>query len=208
MKRAALLYGAAAAMLGTTLVAKHAAEQRPSDRLLAPLASIPTRLGSWTAGADLEITDGILSRLRPSDVIGRKYNKAGQELELFVAYYAQQRAGESMHSPKNCLPGSGWEIWKLGSAKIPFEGRPVEVNRFSIQNAGQRMVMIYWYQSRQRIIASEYAAKLLLVRDALLDGRTGGSIVRITVPDEPHALDAALEFAGLIMPEVQRSIGR
>jgi len=49
----------------------------------------------------------------------------------------------------------------------------------------QRALVLYWYQSRDRVIASEYIGKVLLVRDALFSGRTSGSIVRIVVPDRP-----------------------
>ena len=69
------------------------------------------------------------------------------------------------------------------------------------------MVVFYWYQSKHRIIASEYMGKILLAKDALLDGRTGGSLVRITLPDTAAAPAEAKAFAALLIPEVQRCIG-
>ena len=208
MNRLTIVYCGTMAILAATLVTKHAVERRPTDTLKAPLSSIPASIGGWTARGSHEFRENVLALLRPTEVLSRAYGKGDQQLALFISYYAQQRAGESMHSPKNCLPGSGWEIWKLGSATIPYEEQDVEVNHFSIQNAGRRMLMIYWYQSKRRIIANEYAAKLLLVRDALLDGQTAGSIVRITAVDTPEMRSAALDFAALVMPEVQRCMTR
>jgi EpsI family protein len=146
--------------------------------------------------------------LLPTSYLARVYEKNRRQLGLMVAFYAQQRAGESMHSPKACLPGAGWEIWQHGSARIPVNRGSIAVNRYGIQRAGQRMVVFYWYQSRKRIIASEYLGKLLLVRDAVWDGRTGGAIVRITLPDIPSANDEGVEFAAHLIPEVQRCLGR
>lgn len=208
MRRVLILYIASMMILGVTFAAKQLVSQRPVDSLEAPLASIPERIGEWQLEEDLSVSGRIRAVIRPTDLLARRYQYNGNDLDLFIAYYSQQRSGESMHSPKNCMPGGGWEIWKLGSTQIPFNGSPTDVNQFSIQNAGNRMVMIYWYQSRQRVIASEYSAKILLLQDALLDGRTAGSLVRIIVPDHPSAVAAAIEFSRLIMPEVQRCIGK
>ena len=112
-----------------------------------------------------------------------------------------------MHSPKHCLPGAGWEIWDYGSAQIPVDGSSVTVNSYSIANAGQRMVVLYWYQSKGRIIASEYTGKLLLASDALLQNSTAASIVRIIVPDQPGALEAARAMASELIPQIRRCFG-
>lgn len=124
-------------------------------------------------------------------------------LGLFIAYYAEQRAGESMHSPKHCLPGAGWEIWKYATVRVPLEHGNVPANRYSIQNGTSRALVLYWYQSRSRIIASEYMGKIMLIRDALINRSTAAAIVRITLADEPGALQSAVEFASKSIPELQ-----
>ena len=112
-----------------------------------------------------------------------------------------------MHSPKHCLPGAGWEIWGHDSATVLVNGNPVQINKYSIQNAGARMLMFYWYQSKGRIYASEYLGKVLLARDTILTGHTAGSIVRVIVPDRPGAAEDGAAFAASIIPEVQRCFG-
>ena len=129
-------------------------------------------------------------------------------MDLLIAYYQQQRAGETMHSPKHCLPGAGWEIWNHGTAELQVDGRMQRINQYQIQNAGERLVVLYWYQSRRRIIASEYWAKVLLAKDALSSADTSGSLVRITFPDEPGRLQEGLEFSQALIPEVARCLGR
>jgi EpsI family protein len=127
-------------------------------------------------------------------------------LDFFTAFYALQEAGETMHSPRNCLPGSGWEVWRHDTADLIVEGKTVTLNHYGVQNGTRRMVVLYWYQTPERIVASEYYAKICLVWDAVLRSRTSGSIVRIVAPDQPDAVEAALEFAAEIIPQVQRCL--
>ena len=195
-------------LLSATLVAERLSERRQSDYLAQPLDKIDTHLAGWQAVGDQALGARVLKVLLPTSYLSRTYKKNDLQLGLFIAFYAQQRAGESMHSPKHCLPGSGWEIWNYASALIPVNGQQITVNKYSIHNSGERLLMFYWYQSKQRVIASEYLGKLLLVQDALLDGRTAGSIVRITVPDVPGSSNEAVIFASGLIPQVQRCFSR
>ncbi len=193
-------------LAGTLLAVTWTNRPRPESLALS-VDSIEPRIAGWTMTGSNRLSDAVAGRLDATAYLSREYRKDGQFLSLFVAYYAQQHAGESMHSPRVCLPGSGWEILRRETAEIRFQGRPVTVNKFSIQNAGQHMVVYYWYQSRRRIVANEYAAKLLLVRDAFLEGQTAGSIVRVIAPDTPAMANEALEFASAVEPQVERCFG-
>jgi EpsI family protein len=128
-------------------------------------------------------------------------------MSLFVAFYANQRAGESMHSPKYCMPGGGWEMMDSGRTTILSNGHRREVNNYMLYRGGDRMRMIYWYQGQNRVVASEYKAKLYLLWDAARTGQTAGSIVRITTPENPGALEKALDFAAQVIPQVERCFG-
>jgi len=196
---------AVALLLAATLTASRLGERRNPESLGQPLEAIPTRLGEWTLALRQPgpLTLETLTVLKPTSYLNRQYHRQGRPLALFVAYYAQQRAGESMHSPKNCLPGNGWEVWNYATDRVPVEGEPVTVNKYSVRNETDRMLVVYWYQSRSRIIASEYWGKVCLVRDAIVDGRTAASIVKLTLPDVPGALEDARAFAALVIPEMQ-----
>ncbi|HKW98500.1 MAG TPA: EpsI family protein [Bryobacteraceae bacterium] len=194
-------------LLGGTLAASHLSEQRKPEPLRSPLSSIPKQVDGWTGEDAKPLDEHTLAVLRPTSYLDRIYRRGGDVASLFISYYAEQRAGESMHSPKNCLPGAGWEIWDYGSARIRVGGESVDINKYSIQNNGNRMVVLYWYQSRHRVVASEYLGKVLLVKDALLRGDTSGSIVRIMVADRPELVGAGGRFAAAIIPEVQYCLG-
>jgi EpsI family protein len=194
-------------LLGGTLLFATLSDNRRAGSLAKPLASIPRQIGDWTGVDSPPINDSVLQILRPTSYLDRVYRRGTESLSLFISYYSEQRAGENMHSPKNCLPGSGWEIWKYGSAAVPLPSGDVRINQYSVQNSGNRMVVLYWYQSQRRIVASEYLGKVLLVRDALLRGSTEGSIVRINVADRPGSVEDGIAFAARIIPEVQKCFG-
>ena len=205
--RAFAPFAATAALLTGTILLSGLTARRVPESLRVPLDEITRQISGWAAVQDLKIEDYVLHALKATAYLSRTYRKGPSELNLFIAFYAQQRAGESMHSPKHCLPGSGWEIWRQDSAQIPVDGKLVQVNQYSIENSGQRMLMFYWYQSKDRIIANEYLGKLLLARDTLLTGHTAGSIVRIILPDTPDFRDEGMGFAANLIPQVQRCFG-
>ena len=207
MKRFSLGYTVTVLLLSATLAGYALSERRKPDFLVQPLDTVDQQIDGWKMTGTEPLTEGVLGRLQLTSYVSRQYEKRGTHLALFIAFYAQQRAGESMHSPKHCLPGSGWEIWKIDSALVSVGGRQVEVNQYSIQNSGQRNLVFYWYQSRRRIIKSEYMGKILLAKDALFDGQTAGSLVRITLPDTPSAPAEATAFASILIPQVQRCFG-
>jgi EpsI family protein len=161
-------------LLTATLAAAKMTSHRKSALLARPLDSIDRSISGLIGTDNPPPSDRVLARLLPTSYLSRTYRKLGLEADLFIAFYAQQRAGESMHSPKHCLPGSGWEIWDYGSAEIPVNGKNFRVNKYSISHEGERQLVLYWYQSKSRIIASEYMGKILLARDALFQNSTEG----------------------------------
>jgi EpsI family protein len=99
-----------------------------------------------------------------------------------VAYYDRQTRGKSIHSPRNCLPGAGWEVLSGGTETVNANGASYVINRYMLKNGRARAVVYYWYQGRGRVVANEYAVKWNLLRDAALRGHTEEALVRVVVP--------------------------
>src|SRR5215831_8417618 len=135
-------YTAVVSLLAGTIFLSDLAARRIPSPLAVPLDQIAPGIDGWSAFKDQQLPAGTLHALDATSYLSRTYRKDSRELDLFIAFYAQQRAGESMHSPKHCLPGAGWEIWQHGSAVIPTARGRYEVNKYSIQNSGTRMLMI------------------------------------------------------------------
>jgi EpsI family protein len=104
---------------------------------------------------------------------------------VYLGYYDYQVQGKTIHSPKNCLPGAGWEAVENGRRTfVAADGQPVTVNRYFAANTERRAqaMIYYWYEGRGRVEANEYRVKWNLLRDAALYGRTEEALVRIVVP--------------------------
>ncbi len=195
-------------VLACTLTATKLAARRKSQPLAQPLTSIPTEIDGWSASPGPDLPEQVQGVLNATSVLTRVYQRGGNAIDLFIAFYAEQRAGESMHSPRHCLPGNGWEISAHGSQLVAVGDERYTVNRYVVQKDLERLMVLYWYQSRSGIVASEYLGKVLLIRNTILDGATAGSIVRLTFPDRPGAIPEAVALAARIIPEVQKCFGR
>jgi EpsI family protein len=150
-----------------------------------PLAEFPTLIGDWRMVREGVIEQEDKDVLRADDYLTRQYAAAsGETANLFVAYFQSQRAGQTPHSPKNCLPGSGW-TWSIADTiPVHIAGRrqPIEINRYAVSKGDERAVVLYWYQSRDRVVASEYQAALFTAWDALRTNRTDTELVRVVTP--------------------------
>ncbi len=200
-------FGITFVLLSSTFALSAANARRASKPLAHPLSAIAERIGNWTGTDDAPLPDRIVASLASTSYLSRTYSNGSRRASLFVAFYANQRAGESMHSPKYCMPGGGWELLDAGRTAVGSGGHAKEVNNYTLYKAGERMRMIYWYQGPYRVVSSEYKAKLYLLWDAARSGQTAGSIVRITTPDGPEAVRDALDFAADVIPQVERCFG-
>ena len=176
------------------------------------LASLPATVQNWRSSRDIFIPPDIRQVLGPGEFLERVYQAVdSRTVDLFLAYFPSQRTGATIHSPKNCLPGSGWMPISSGRVKIYLNGRSVFVNEYVVANGSERNFVLYWYQAHGRVVASEYAAKYYLVRDAIMTNRTDGALVRIVtaIPSDgaPAVAEArAIEFARAIGPLLSRYI--
>jgi EpsI family protein len=126
--------------------------------------------------------------LKADDTINRTYvdAQAGSSANLFVAFFKSQRAGQAPHSPKNCLPGNGWVPSVADTVDVDLPGRPaIRINRYVVQKGDAQSLVLYWYQSRDRVVASEYEAKMYVVADALRYNRTDTALVRVVIGMPP-----------------------
>jgi EpsI family protein len=177
-----------------------------------PLHELPYTLGSWT-GIEQPLDKQVVQAVGVSDYANRVYfQPADAPLSLYVGYYASQRTGDTMHSPKNCLPGSGWDPIRSGYATIPVQSRQaLVVNEYVIQRDQEKQLVFYWYQGRGRVIASEYSGKFWMIADAISRNRTDGSLVRLITSmkdGETPAQSRLVSFTQLLFPHLDGLLPR
>ena len=170
----------------------------------------PLSLGDWH-GQDQPIEQRIANATGADDLLSRTYrDKGGQFIGLYVGYYRSQRTGETIHSPKNCLPGTGWEPVRAARLTIPIsQASPITVNEYLVEKDGNQYLVLYWFQARGRVIASEYSGKVWLVLDSIGRNRTDGALVRLftsTKDVEDKERERAVSFVRVLYPELTRFI--
>jgi EpsI family protein len=195
----------AALLLVGGIFATHNFGPRSVAELQRPLRQFPSAIGS-SHGEDRPFEDDVVRAIGADDYINRAYVGTAPPVELYIGYYKDQSAGERIHSPKNCLPGSGWEPVHSSRVQIgSVGGVPILVNGYLVARGANRDMVLYWYQAHGRIIASEYRAKFWLIADALNHRGTDGAMIRIwtTAADgEETAQARAVDFARRIYPQV------
>jgi len=150
-----------------------------------PLDGFPSTVGPWQGSGGTIFELETLNVLKATDYVMRRYQDAeGRSLWLFIGYWDSQRKGAQPHSPRNCLPGGGWEPLEASMVTIPLP-RPfaaITVNRYLIQKERDQQIVFYWYQAQGKATAGEVAARLEMMKNSIVRHRTDGALVRVSSP--------------------------
>lgn len=192
-------------LLGGVVLAQFAEARAEITPEREPLTSFPLRLANWE-GREQPMEQIYLDQLQLTDYVIADYRNPTSEpgfVNLYVAYYESQRKGASIHSPRSCIPGGGWQITDFAQRKIENvlpDGAPLEVNRAVISRGTQRQLVYYWFQQRGRHLTNEYAVKWFLFWDALTRNRSDGALIRVitVLPENSAVAQADAELADFI----------
>ena len=176
------------------------------------LNTFPSVLAGWQ-GRDEPIDQRTLDVLGAGEFLERYYSTASVPtgVDLFIGFFASQRAAVAIHSPQNCLPGSGWYPVSESMVTLDESNRDVQFRRMIVSNGRQKILVYYTYYAHGRSTGSEYTAKYRLIRDAMTMNRTDGSIIRFITTlnsgEDESVADARVRlFAKTVMPHVPEYI--
>jgi EpsI family protein len=183
----------------------------PLDRPLAEV--IPAQIDGQK-GTDQTISDNEQRVAGMDSYVLRNFSASTAAdaligFSVYVGYYERQTRGHTIHSPKNCLPGAGWEALTASTTAVPTAQGNVTVTKYLLQREEERAVVLYWYQGRGRVEANEYKVKWNLLRDAAMRRRSDEALVRVVVPfsdSEEKALATATSVATTIMPALSKAL--
>ena len=181
------------ALLSATSALLHVLSYAEPSPAKKPFSEFPLLIEERWQGKELGLDKEILDALKLTDYMMRVYVGLGQDEEneeeevipiwLYVGYYQSQRTGSTYHSPKNCLPGAGWQFEESSETPVMVaENTRIVINRALVRKGTDRQLILYWYHDRGRVIASEYWAKGYMVWDAVTKHRTDGALVRVSIP--------------------------
>ena len=172
-----LMGGVVVLSIGTMLISNYLQESQ-FNPVSKNLALFPENIREWK-GHHESLPQDDIEALQFTDYLLINYEDDSEQLiNLYAAYYSSQSSGISPHSPSVCIPGGGWEIVDLARLTVA----EIPVNRAVIQKGEFSQVVYYWFEERGQAVANEYYKKWLLFRDAVLQNRTDGTLVRITSP--------------------------
>jgi EpsI family protein len=214
--RNAARFVAAVLLIGATGILLQARGRNEVFPPRQPLKSFPEQIGPWSA-IDIPMDKEVLDILGPGDFLLRAYRPeidTEPTVNLYIAYFRSQRTGDTIHSPKNCLPGAGWLPIETDRISLSLPGHvPFPANRYVIAKGDSRQLVLYFYWAHDRGVASEYWAKYYLVADAMRMNRSDGALVRILTTMLPGETSEAAEqrlmpFTSKIFPLLNDYIPR
>jgi EpsI family protein len=173
---------AAALMLATFTYLKfmsHGTDVPP----LKPFSTFPKQIGEFI-GKEQFFSDEIYAAVGVDDSALISYvSPMNESVQLYIGYYKSQRKGDMIHSPKNCMPGSGWEITSSSLEDVEQrDGKTISIIKLILEKGAEKQIVLYWFHARGRIINSEYKQKIYLVIDSIIRNRTDDSFIRLISP--------------------------
>lgn len=201
----------ACAIMAFTVILNHYISQAEAVPSATPLSTFPIQIGEWKGIPD-RFDQRIYQILGVDDSFLANYSDPDNRIvQLYIGFYESQREGDIIHSPRNCMPGSGWNINRDIYHHLDLgNGKTAKVRQLLLEKGNDKQMVLYWFHSRGRIIASEYTQKIYLVLDAIFRNRTDGSFVRLISPvgdrDEKAAAAALEDFGERLIPLLSKYI--
>ncbi len=173
------------------------------------LEDFPTHIGDYKS-QDIDIGEGALSVLAPTEVLMRAYtNPVGEMITLYIPFFEMQNDRSRIHSPKSCMVGGGYRFVEIKPYTLKHQGKDVTVNRVVTKRGNDRNVVLYWMHSRGRVMTNEYVSKLYLMWDQVFRQRSDGALIRCIGPVKrgeslEDATQRVAEFAQMVMDQAPK----
>ena len=175
-----------------------------------PLNQFPQQVGKWNMIGQARFDERVLKVLKPSDYLSRTYlSSDGQNLSLYIGYHDGGAMSGSIHSPRQCLPGSGWNRLNSQIRKVNIGSRTIPYVSSYYQKGIEKQLFLYWFQVRDRILTNEYMLKLAIAQNVLLSNRRESSFIRISLiatDREEEAIQQGEQFIRDIYPSIKTSL--
>jgi EpsI family protein len=172
-----------------------------------PFSAFPVQVQGWHLLSEAQFSQSILDVLRPTDYLSRIYGVGdGKGAQLYIGYHSGAKGEGGIHSPKNCLPGSGWYEASSKRSSLDVGGKKVHLVQAVYQKGESKELFIYWFQVQGKTLSDEYSLKLAEITNSMLHRRKDAAFVRVSVPfegDEEAALATGTKFVRDFYPLIQ-----
>lgn len=178
-------------------------EQPPA---MPALRTMPVEIGPWKLANEEVMQPDVAALLRPDDYIDWTYvaSEQARQVNLTVAYFKSPKGGYGPHSPRDCLPGSGWMPRQFSVIRAPVPGGNIPLNQYVLEKENKSLLAMYWYQNQSDVWAEEFWIKVYRLPQLLRYRRSDVALVRIMMPLDNNTVEAAkgdlLEFIRVVFP--------
>lgn len=156
-----------------------------------PFRQFPGAVSRWQMTDEASLSAQIQETLKASDVLMRQYaNEKGERVNLYIGYHDGGKESGEIHSPRNCLPGSGWFQVSSVQSRLPLYGG-LNLVRAVYQKGETKELFLYWFQVRGESMTQEYRLKVSEILNSALYRRRDAALVRVSVPFSGSETEAA-----------------
>ncbi len=167
----------------------------------------PTTISGWRVVGESYLSANVQKVLKATDILLRQYaNSDGKQVNLYIGYHGGGKGTGGIHSPKHCLPGSGWYEISTRKTEMELAGKKINIVQSVYQKGYDKEVFIYWFQAGNKTINDEYSLKLAEITNSVLYRRRDTAFIRISVPfetDQQAAIAIGERFLRDIYPTIQ-----
>lgn len=144
------------------------------------LSKFPATLGQWRA-SESRLPPSIEAVAGASEYYyGDFLSSENDKVNLYIAYYKDQKQGAAPHSPKVCIPGDGWVITSDEPVSIQTKsGKKYKVSRLIINKDKHTIVTYYWLKQGKNFFRQQYMARLDLILFAIQENRADAALIRM-----------------------------
>lgn len=179
---------------------------RPAPTATVDFSTFPMQLDDWIGRRD-EVPDYVIDLLQPEQIFSATYtNSDGIRVQLFFDYFTSEGSSAGPHSPRNCLPGAGWQITSVEDNEIILSDRIVPAGRFELRMEKTGKVMDFWYITQHGETANDYVFKFYSMLSSLTFRSGDVGFVRLLADRTPEGLAALEEFEQLFVSHVYRHL--
>lgn len=172
-----------------------------------PLAQFPTTVSKWHMIGESYLSDNVQQVLKATDVLYRQYaGSDGRQVSLYIGYHGGGKGTGGIHSPKHCLPGSGWYELSSQRSQLDVGGKKLNLVRAVYQKGEGKELFLYWFAVKNKTLNDEYSLKMAEITNSMLYRRRDTAFVRVSIPfetDERGALEAVERFIKDFYPVMQ-----
>lgn len=177
-----------------------------------PFSTFPVQLSGWRMTGESFMTDSVLDKLKPTDYIFRSYQGSeGKRVTVYIGYHGGGKDAGEIHSPKHCLPGSGWYEVYSQKAKLNDSSDGINLVKSVYQKAENKELFLYWFQVKGKTLDNEYSLKLAEILNSAIHRRRDAAFIRISIPftqDEVGAMRIGEDFIRDFSPIINSYLPR